>query len=66
MSEITPKIAPLDDAELDAVAAAGFSINLVGVFAAVQTNASLQASGNLLTIHSGNQEVYQSNNASIG
>ena len=60
-------IAPLADAELDHVAAGGrWSFNVVGVFAAVQTNASVQGSLNLVTLGSGNQTVFQSNNASIG
>jgi len=60
-------IAPLADAELDHVAAGTFyKVNIVGVFAAVQTNASAQTSFNLITAGSGNQMVVQSNNASIG
>ena len=60
-------IAPLADAELDHVAAGGrWSFNVVGLFAAAQTNASAQTSMNGLSIFSGNQLATQSNNASIG
>jgi hypothetical protein len=64
MSENTPKIAEISGAELDSVAAGAF-INIVGVLAAVQTNASAQTSGNLLTVLSGNQLAVQSNNVSL-
>jgi hypothetical protein len=57
----------LADAELDHVAAGTYyKINIVGVFAAVQTNASAQTSINGLTLLSGNQAAVQSNNASVG
>jgi hypothetical protein len=60
-------IAPLADAELDHVSAGTyFKVNIVGVFAAVQTNASAQTSLNFVTAGSGNQMVVQSNNASVG
>jgi hypothetical protein len=60
-------IAPLADAELDHVSAGSyFKVNIVGVFAAVQTNASAQTSLNFVTAGSGNQMVVQSNNASVG
>jgi hypothetical protein len=59
-------IATLTDAELDHVAAGSLKLNIVGIFAAVQTNASIQTSANVGTILSGNQLAVQSNNASVG
>jgi len=57
----------LADTELDHVAAGTYyKVNIVGVFAAVQTNASAQTSVNALSLLSGNQAAFQSNNASVG
>lgn len=59
-------VTQLSDAELDAVGAAGRRFNFVSVFAVQQTNLSAQTSINVLSAGSGNQTVFQSNNASVG
>lgn len=59
-------ITTIPDSELDDVGAGrSFRLAVVGVFAAVQTNASAQTSVNALAINSGNQYAVQGNNASI-
>jgi len=63
MNEVTT----LTEAELDHVAAGTYAkFTFVGVAAAVQTNASVQASFNFLSAGSGNQLVVQSNSVNIG
>jgi hypothetical protein len=64
MSDNIPMVTELAASELDAVAAGAFA-NIVGVLAAVQTNASVQTSINVLSLGSGNQAVFQSNNVSL-
>jgi len=59
-------LAPLSDAELDHVSAGTFSFNLVGIFAPKQTNVAKQTSVNVLAFKTGNQEIMQGNNATVG
>jgi len=56
----------IDDAELDAVGAAGFRFTYAGLVVAQQTNYSSQKSVNILSAGSGNQIAYQSNSVDIG
>jgi len=66
MSTENAMVTQINDAELDAVGAGGSRFNFVGIFAVSQTNLSLQTSVNALSVGSGNQVAYQSNNASVG
>jgi hypothetical protein len=66
MSIDTTTVTQISDAELDAVGAGGARFNFVGIFAVSQTNLSKQTSVNVLSVGSGNQFAYQSNNASVG
>jgi hypothetical protein len=66
MSTQNTTVTQISDAELDAVGAGGLRFNYVGIFAVSQTNLSQQTSVNVLSIGSGNQVAYQSNNASVG